>query len=166
MTRSLVEKGTPWRGPSRAPLFPTARSAARASRRAWSSVMVTYALRRGFTRSMRSSTARVTSTGESFLRLIAAASAAADIQQISSFAMVAPLSKTGRSAAAQARVQRVAERIAEQVRAEHGEADGEAGEQHEVRRLLGVLRRRHRKHAAPGRIRLRYAQAEEGQGRL
>ena len=84
ITRSLVENGTPWSAPSRAPFFPTARSAARAAFIAWSAVSVTKALRRGLRRSMRASTAFITSTGEILRRLMAGASSDAGIQQRSS----------------------------------------------------------------------------------
>ena len=84
ITRSLVEKGTPCSAPSRAPFFPTARSAARAVFIAWSGVKVTKAFRRGFRRSMRASTAFMTSTGEILRRLIAGAISDAGIQQRSS----------------------------------------------------------------------------------
>ena len=83
-TRSLVENGTPWSGPSFAPFLMTWRSAARASFIACSGVRVTNALRTGFTRSMRASTAFITSTGDSFRFLMAAAIAEAGIQQTSS----------------------------------------------------------------------------------
>src|SRR5215468_6042116 len=59
--------------------------------------------------------------------------------------------------AAQAGVERVAQGVAQQVRAEHGEADGDAREQDQPRRLLRVLRGRHRQHAAPRRVRLGHA---------
>ncbi len=61
--RSLIETGMPWSGPSRSP-FITAASAARAAASAVSPVTVTNALIFAFACSMRSSTARVTSTGE------------------------------------------------------------------------------------------------------
>ena len=132
---------------------------------------VTNALSAGFTRSMRASTARITSTGETFFRLMAAAIAEAGIQQelvvnherlrtVSGSLMLdpsarlasgdgSPVRPCGRGRrrlfriplrAAQARVERVPERVAEEVRAEHGEADGDAGEQHQPGRLLRVLR--------------------------
>ena len=62
--RSLIETGMPWSGPSRPP-FITASSAARAAASAASAVTVQNALIVGFTCSMRSSTARVSSTGDS-----------------------------------------------------------------------------------------------------
>src|SRR3984893_168368 len=158
VTRSLVENGTPCRGPSRGPLLPTARSAARACFIAWSAVMVTKALSFGFTRSMRASTAVMTSTGESLRRLIAGAISEAGIQQRSSLVAMenspspCPLPRGERDVwlgAAQARIERVAERVAEQVGAEDGQADGQAREEDEARRLLGVLRGGDREHPAP-----------------
>src|SRR6185437_12388269 len=175
ITRSLVENGTPCSGPRRAPFLPTARSAARAAFMACSAVRVTKAFRRGLSRSMRASTAVMTSTGEILRRLMAGAISDAGIQQRSSaaLAMGNPLtlpSPPGErdvwSGAAQARIQRVAERVAQQVRAEDGQADREAGEQHEPRRLLRVLRGGDREHAAPRRIRLRHTQAQERQSGL
>src|SRR5262245_33347403 len=125
VTRSLVEKGTPWRAPSFAPLRPSARSVARASFKAWSAVRVTKAFRRGFTRSMRSRIARITSTGESFRFLKRPTISDADIQHRPS-AMSGLLSgRNEGSGAPQPRVQGVPERVAEQVRAEHGQADGD-----------------------------------------
>ncbi len=92
ITRSLVENGTPCSGPRRAPFRPTARSAARAALSAWSAVTVTKAFSRGLSRSMRASTAVITSTGEIFRRLIAGAISEAGIQQRSSWvAMGSPL---------------------------------------------------------------------------
>src|SRR6266478_8677785 len=170
VTRSLVENGTPCRGPSRAPFLPTARSAARACFIAWSAVRVTKALSFGFTRSMRASTAVMTSTGESLRRLIAGAISEAGIQQRSSLvAMEAPLTLPspprgeGGSwlGAAEARIQCVAERVAEQVGAEDGQADSQAREEDEPRRLLRVLRGGDREHPAPRGIRLRDPQPEE-----
>src|SRR5262245_23382516 len=84
VTRSLVENGTPWSVPSLAPFRPRARSAARASFNAWSAVRVTKAFRRGLRRSMRSRTARITSTGESFRLLKRPTISDAGIQQRSS----------------------------------------------------------------------------------
>ena len=55
----------PSSGPISSPRVARA-SAARASSRAWSAVTVRYALSFGFSRSIRASTASVTSTGESF----------------------------------------------------------------------------------------------------
>ena len=60
--RSLIENGSPCRAPSSRP-FTTASSAARAASRAASAVSVQNALSRGFSRSMRSSTARVSVDG-------------------------------------------------------------------------------------------------------
>ena len=65
--RSLIENGRPWSGPSGSPVI-TACSAARAAASAASAVTVQNALSVGFSRSIRSSTARVSSTGDSFLR--------------------------------------------------------------------------------------------------
>src|SRR6185295_18242884 len=186
ITRSLVENGTPCSGPSVAPFFIIMRSAARASLSAWSAVSVTKALSRGLRRSMRASTAFTTSTGETLRRLMAGAIWEAGIQQRSSaFAMRAtplfldcsprlrlqlalrPSPSRGEGSrglgAAEARVERVAERVAEQVGAEHREADGQAREQDEPGRLLRVLRRGDREHPAPRRIGLGHAQAQEGQ---
>jgi hypothetical protein len=66
ITRSFTEKGTPCSGPSFALRLLSARSAARASRRAWSIVSVTNALSFGFSLSMRSRIAASTSTGDTF----------------------------------------------------------------------------------------------------
>ena len=125
---------------------------------------------------MRSSTAFITSTGETLRRLMAAASSDAGIQQRSSpvigtsvvrawCASPSAAARPADQAAAEARIERVAERVAEQVRAEDREADRDAREQHELRRLLRVLRRRDREHAAPRGIRLGHAEAEERQRR-
>ena len=64
------------------------------------------------------------------------------------------------------RIEDVAHGVAQQVGAEHREADGDAGKDHQPRRRAHVLGRRFREHAAPGRMRLRNAEAEEGQRRL
>ena len=61
------------------------------------------------------------------------------------------------------RIEDVAQRIAQEIRAEDGEAEGEAGEDHEPRRGADILRGRLRKHAAPGRMRLGNAETEEGE---
>jgi hypothetical protein len=63
-SRSLIEVGTPSIGPAGPPRAQRA-SDARASRSALSWPTSTNALSVGFSRSMRSSTARVTSTGDS-----------------------------------------------------------------------------------------------------
>src|SRR5215813_10883978 len=165
LTRSLVEKGTPWSGPSVVPRFPRARSAARASRMACSAGRVTKAFKVGFRRSMRASTAFITSTGEIFFRRMAAAISEAGIQHSPSEAMSSSFVESG-SGVPKARVQSVAKRVAEQTRSEHGQADGDAREEHEPRRLLCILRGGDREHASPRGIGLGYAQAEEGQGRL
>src|SRR6267143_1596596 len=80
--RSLIEYGTPCSGPSAAPEV-TACSASRAAASACSAVSVQNALTIGFTRSIRSSIARISSTGESaFVR----------IRRVSSVAGVKPSS--------------------------------------------------------------------------
>lgn len=84
LTRSFTENGTPCSGPSVAPRLPSARSAARASRRACSAVRVTKALRIGFSASTRARIVLTTSTGETCLRLIIAASVVAGSQLSSS----------------------------------------------------------------------------------
>src|SRR5437667_6304412 len=166
-TRSLVENGTPCSGPSLAPRFVSARSAPRADRIACSAVRVTKALSVGFRRSIRASTAFMTSTGETFFRRMAAAISEAGIQHSSSGAMyVSLLPLRVGSGAAEARVQGVAERVTKEIRAEHCQADGNAREEHEVRRLLCVFGRRDRQHAPPRGIRLGNAEPEEGQRRL
>ena len=67
--RSLMETGTPWSGPSEPPLI-TACSASRAAAMAASAVIVQKQFSVGFSRSIRSSTARISSTGESaFVRI-------------------------------------------------------------------------------------------------
>ena len=68
--------------------------------------------------------------------------------------------------AALPRVEDVAQGVAEQVGAEHHEADGDAGEDHQPGRRAHVLGRRLRQHAAPGGMRLGHAEAEERQRRL
>jgi len=97
---------------------------------------------------MRASTASTTSTGDTFFLLIIAASSVAGIQaSLASGIWVSPWvpirvfdeSRAPPSASAQPWIERVAERVAEQVRAEYSEADRDAREEHEVRRLLGVL---------------------------
>src|SRR5256885_13448301 len=55
-------------------------------------------------------------------------------------------------------IQDVAEGVAEQVRAEHGEADRDPGEEHQVRCLLCVLGGRDGEHAPPRRVRLGHAE--------
>ena len=70
------------------------------------------------------------------------------------------------SALPQLRVERVPERIAEEVEAEHAEADRDAREQRDPRRLLGVRRGGAREHQAPRRRRLRRAEPQVRQGRL
>ena len=76
--RSLTENGMPWMGPSLR-FFITACSASRAPFIAESAVTVQKALRRGLSRSMRSSTVRVSSTGESFFARMSAASLVAGV---------------------------------------------------------------------------------------
>src|SRR6266849_7104109 len=127
--------------------------------------MVTKALRVGFSFSMRASTVFITSTGETFRRRMAAAISEAGIQQSPSEAMGASF-PPGTSGAPQSWIEGVAESIAEEIRAEDGQADGDTREEHEVRRLLRVLGRRNGEHAAPRRVWLGDAQAQEGQGRL
>src|SRR5262245_11771517 len=68
--------------------------------------------------------------------------------------------------AAEAWVEGVAERVAQQVGAEDGKADGDTWEQHEVRGLLRVLRRRYREHASPRGPGLGHAEPEKREGRL
>src|SRR5437660_12172229 len=127
--------------------------------------MVTKALRVGFSFSMRASTVFTTSTGETFRRRMAAAISEAGIQQSPSEAMGASF-PPGTSGAPQSWIKRVAKGIAEEIRAEDGQADGDAREEHEVRRLLRVFRRGDGEHAAPRRIRLWNAQPQVGQGCL
>src|SRR2546427_9874336 len=125
--------------------------------------MVTKALRVGFSFSIRASTVFITSTGETFRRRMAAAISEAGIQQSPSEAMGASF-PPGPSGAPQSWIERIAKGIAEEIRAEDGQTDGDAREEHEVRRLLRVLRRRDGEHATPRRIRLGDAQPPEGQG--
>src|SRR3974390_3141212 len=68
-----------------------------------------------------------------------------------------------RPSVAQPRIEDVAQRVAEQVSAEHRQADGGAREDHQPGRGAYVFGRRIRQHAAPGRMRLRYPEAEERQ---
>src|SRR6266849_2812369 len=123
--------------------------------------MVTKALRVRFSFSMRASTAFITSTGETFRRRMAAAISEAGIQQSPSEAMGASF-PPGTSGAPQSWIERVAKGIAEDIRAEDGQADGDAREEHEVRRLLRVLSGRDREHTAPRRIRLGDAESAGG----
>src|SRR5437870_2669528 len=127
--------------------------------------MVTKALRVGFSFSIRASTVFITSTGETFRRRMAAAISEAGIQQSPSEAMGASF-PPGTSGAPQSWIKRVAKGVAEEIRAEDGQADGDAREEHEVRRLLRVFRRGDGEHAAPRRIRLCNAQPQEGQSCL
>src|SRR4030095_17934 len=90
MMRSFTENGTPWSGPSFAPRLVTARAAALASARARSASSVTYAFS-CLSVSMRESTASTTWTGETFLRAMAAARSAAEIQQRSLSFMAAAI---------------------------------------------------------------------------
>ena len=76
--RSLMEYGMPWIGPSGRPAI-TSASASRAWAMAASAVSVQKAFTRGLSRSMRSSTARVSSTGESDRARIMAASSVAGV---------------------------------------------------------------------------------------
>ena len=63
-------------------------------------------------------------------------------------------------------VEDVAQRVAEQVGAEHGETDGDAGEDHQPWRGAHVFGCRLRQHAAPRRMRLGDAETQERQARL
>ena len=65
----------------------------------------------------------------------------------------------------QLRIEPVAQGVAEQVEAEHGERDGDAREDRDPRRALGVFRPAPQ-HQAPGRDRLLHAEAEKRQRRL
>ena len=76
--RSLIEKGIPWMGPSFF-LFITACSASRAAFIAASAVTRQKALSLGFSFSMRSRTARVSSTGESFFERMSGMSLVAGV---------------------------------------------------------------------------------------
>jgi len=76
--RSFTENGRPCSGPSRSPRI-TACSAARAAASAASAVTVQKALSVGLSRSMRSSTDRVSSTGDSFFDRMSAASSVAGV---------------------------------------------------------------------------------------
>src|SRR5215468_3997849 len=64
------------------------------------------------------------------------------------------------------RIENVAQRIAQKVRAEYRETDGDAGKDNEPRRRADIFSRRLRQHAAPGRIGLRHAKAKERQRSL
>src|SRR5215813_12819937 len=74
-----MENGTPCSGPRSSPLI-TACSASRAAASATSGVTVQKALTIGLRRSIRSSTRRVSSTGESFRARISAASSVAGVK--------------------------------------------------------------------------------------
>src|SRR2546427_12925494 len=102
--------------------------------------MVTKALRVGFSFSMRASTVFTTSTGETFRRRMAAAISEAGIQQSSPEAMGASF-QPGTSGTPQSWSERVAKGIAEELRAEDGQDDGDAREEHEVWGRLSGLRR-------------------------
>src|SRR5262249_13672115 len=62
-----------------------------------------------------------------------------------------------------ARVEQVAQAVADQVQAQDGHADGEAGEDGDPRRPLEVGAGVTAEHRAPGRRRRRRSQAEEAQ---
>src|SRR5437016_9629882 len=96
--------------------------------------MVTKALRVGFSFSIRASTVFITSTGETFRRRMAAAISEAGIQQSSSEAMGASF-PPGTSGTPQSWIERVAKGIAEEIRAEDGQADGDAREDRKSTRL-------------------------------
>src|SRR5437867_13129356 len=125
--------------------------------------MSTNALRRGLTLSMRASSASTISTGETLRLRISAACSVADSQfrslsgmgRSSGLEMIHDTVSTASPRASEARIQRVAQGVAEQVAAEHREADGDAREQHEMRRLLRVLRGGDGQHAPPRGVRLR-----------
>src|SRR3989454_8465562 len=157
--RSLIENGTPWSSPSGPPRI-TVASAWRARSSAASAVSVQNALSLPFTRSMRSSTARVTSTGEScFVRIIVASSVAGVKQR--SVAFMAFSSR----ASAQARIEGVAEPVAEQVQAQPGDGEGETGEEAHPEGLANhVLPAGD--HIAPGRHVRGHADAEEAEDGL
>src|SRR5215470_18090052 len=79
----------PWSAPRAAP-FTSACSASRAAAMARSAVTVQNALTTGLRLSMRSSTARMSSTGESFFARISAASSVAGVNARSVDAMIVP----------------------------------------------------------------------------
>src|SRR5215813_8951969 len=114
----------PCSGP-RAPPRITAASASRARASAVSAVSVQNALSVGLTRSMRSRTARVTSTGDTCLARIIVASSMAGVKQRSVAFIEASLSR----ASAQARIEGVAEAVAEQIETQPGDGEGQTREQ-------------------------------------
>ena len=160
-----MENGTPWSGPSFAPRFPTARSAARASRSAWSAVRVTNALRRGLTpldavehRAHHLDRGHLLSLDR---RHQAGGGHPAQIVDGHGhpFCVVAHAPRRrGSSVSRSASPSRFEPNTARLM--------ARPGKSTRCGRLLRVLRRRHREHAAPGGIRLRHAQAEERQRRL
>src|SRR2546426_2890600 len=158
--RSLIEYGTPCSGP-RGPPRMTAASASRARASAVSAVSVQNALSVGFTRSMRSRAARVSSTGESCLARIIVTSSVAGVKQRSVAFIGVSLSR----ASAQARIESVAEPVAEQVQAQPGDGEGQAGEEAHPESLADhVLAAGD--HVAPGRHVRRHADAEEAEDGL
>src|SRR5688572_12081860 len=92
---SLSDIGTPWSGPSGSP-FITATSASRAAARAWSAAIRQNAFRRGFSASMRASTASTTSTGEISLWRMRAVSSSAGAQMSSSVFIAVVEARDGR----------------------------------------------------------------------
>src|SRR3989449_5535885 len=152
--RSLMETGTPCRGPSRALRRVTAAVALRASASAASAATVQYALTLGFTRSICASTAWVASSGETFRWRMSAARRDAGVKHRSMAGILARHHATG--------VERVPQPVANIVDGEHGQENGRAREQGPVRRkvevVLGV-----EEDPSPGRNIGREAEAEEGE---
>src|SRR5262245_17709688 len=95
--RSFTENGTPWIGPSGSPLM-TACSARRAAASAASAVTVQKAFSVGFSRSMRSSTTRVSSTGDSLRARMSPVSSVADVKARSEALTVAGSAPPARGA--------------------------------------------------------------------
>ena len=90
--RSLIDTGTPCNGPSLVPFLPIAAVALRAAATACSPATVQYAFSLGFTFSIRPSTARTTSSGDTLRRLYSETSSAACAKQSSSSFMGCPWS--------------------------------------------------------------------------
>ena len=86
-SRSLIEMGTPCRGPRASPRA-TAASASLAESMAWSAVTVRYELSRESSRSMRPRYSSVTSTGETSPDAISALSSVVDVKARSSLLLM------------------------------------------------------------------------------
>src|SRR5262245_5280497 len=86
--------------------------------------------------------------------------------EIRLYGMVPPLSGSALPSTPELRIPRVTKRITEEVEAQDGQADGQAGEDREPRRLLHERAAGARQHQAPGRRGRLGADAEERERRL